>query len=227
MAAVVRSIMEGPARRRGVAVWARRAGIALLVAGLAYVMIAIWDRDALVRWMSGLSPVPFFLAMAVLPAVGAPLSPFLVVAGATFGIGLGLIGSIAAIAINLCLGYAIVHSKLRPRIEALFARFDYAIPDFTAGGRRAWRFAAAVKLAPALPSFAKMYVLAVTSVPFAIYFIVSLAISSAFAVAWIALGDSLLAHDVNHAAVAAVVIVVLAILAARWWRRRRNVSVAG
>src|SRR5262245_32848199 len=106
--------MQDPAARRGVAVWARRAGIAVLVVGLGYVTVSIWDRDALVRWMSEAAPAPFFLAMAVLPAIGVPLSPFMIVAGATFGIWVGLIGSIAAIAINLCICYAIAHSTLRP-----------------------------------------------------------------------------------------------------------------
>ncbi len=216
--------MANPAPRRGVAVWARRAGIAALVVVLGYVMISIWDRDALVRWMSAVSPVPFFLVMAVLPAIGAPLSPFMIVAGAMFGIWVGLIVSIAAIAISLCIGYAIAHSKLRPRIVSLFGRFGYKVPDFTAGGRSAWRFAAAIKLTPALPAFAKMYVLAVTAVPFPIFFGVSLAISGAFAVAWIVLGDSLLAHDMNHTTVAAIAIAVLAVVAVMWWRRRRDVS---
>ena len=209
--------------RRGV-VWARRAGIALLVVGLAYVMVSIWDRDALVRWMSEASPVPFFLAMAVLPAIGVPLSPFMIVAGATFGIWLGMIGSVVAIALNLCIAYAIAHSTLRRRITSLFARFHYKVPDFTAGGRAAWRFATAIKLTPALPSFAKTYVLAVTAVPFPIYFGVSLAISMAFAVAWIVLGDSLLAHDLSEASLAAIAIAVLLVVAVMWWRKRRGVS---
>jgi uncharacterized membrane protein YdjX (TVP38/TMEM64 family) len=214
---MVVSNMGDPRRR---IVWARRLGVAALVIGLAYVIISIWDRDALVRWMSDASPVPFFLAMAVLPAIGVPLSPFMIVAGATFGVWGGLVGTIAAIALNLCLCYAIAHSKLRPRILSLFARFDYKVPDFTAGGRRAWRFAAAVKLTPAVPAFAKAYILAVTAVPFAIYFVVSLGISSAFAVAWIALGDSLLAHDVSHTTLAAIAVLVLAMVAVWWWKRR-------
>ena len=200
--------------------WARRAGIAALVVGLAYVILSIWDHDALVRWMSEASPVPFFLAMALLPAIGVPLSPFMLAAGATFGVWGGLVGSIAAIALNLCVCYAIAHSRLRRRLQALFARFDYKVPDFTAGGGAAWRFSAAVKLAPAIPAFAKTYILAVTGVPFAIYFGVSLVISSVFAVAWIVLGDSLLAHDVNLTTLAAVAIAVLVIIAVWWWKRR-------
>jgi uncharacterized membrane protein YdjX (TVP38/TMEM64 family) len=209
--------MEAP--RRGV-VWARRAGIAALVLGLGYVVISVWDRDAVVRWMSEASPVPFFVAMAVLPAIGVPLSPFQIVAGATFGIWVALIGSVAAIALNLCIGYVIAHSKLRPRIESLFERFDYKVPDFAGGGRAAWRFAAAIKLAPALPTFAKTYILAVTAVPFPIFFAVSLAISSVFAVAWVVIGDSLLSHDVNHTTIAAIAIAVLVVVAVVWWRKR-------
>ena len=202
--------------------WMRRAGTAALVVGLGYLLFAIWDRDVLVRWMNDASPVPFFLAMAVLPAIGVPTTPFMVVAGATFGIWIGLIGSIAAFAINLCIGYAIAQSALRPRLEAVFRRFDYKVPSFAGGGRTAWRFAMAIKLTPALPTFAKMYVLAITTVPFPIYFGVSLAISSLFAVAWIVLGDSLLAHDVDHATVAVIAIVALVIGAVTWWRHARR-----
>jgi uncharacterized membrane protein YdjX (TVP38/TMEM64 family) len=205
---------------RGVTVWARRAGIAALVVGLAYVIISIWDHDALVRWMSEASPVPFFLAMALLPAIGVPLSPFMVAAGATFGVWPGLVGSIAAIALNLCVCYAIAHTRLRRHLQSLFARFDYKVPDFAEGGRAAWRFAAAVKLAPAIPAFAKTYILAVTGVPFPIYFGVSLVISSAFAFAWSVLGGSLLAHDVSRTTLAAVALVLLVIIAVWWWKRR-------
>jgi uncharacterized membrane protein YdjX (TVP38/TMEM64 family) len=201
-------------------VWVRRAGIVALAVALAYLIVSIWDRDAVARWMSEASPVPFFIAMALLTSIGLPQSPFMIVAGATFGVPVALVGTIVAIAAHLCLCYAIARSKLRPRVRALFERFDYKVPDFTAGGRSAFRFAAAVKLAPVLPAFAKAYILAVTAVPFPIYFGVSLAISSVFAVAWIALGDSLFAHDVSHATIAAIAIAVLVMLALRWWRRR-------
>jgi uncharacterized membrane protein YdjX (TVP38/TMEM64 family) len=216
--------MQAP-RRDAVAV-ARWAGIAAVVIGLVYLMVSIWDRDALARWMSDAPAVPFFVAMAVLPVVGVPQSPFTVIAGATFGIWVALAGSIAAIAVNLCLGYVIAQTKLRPRIEALFRRFDYKVPDFAAGGRAAWRFAVAVKLTPALPMVAKIYIPAVTSVPFNIYFAVSLVIGTAFAAAWIVLGDSLLAHDVDHATLAAIAIVVLAVVAVIWWRKRGDDAAA-
>ena len=211
------------ARAKWVA-WVRRAGIVALVIGLGYLVISIWDRDAIVRWMGDLSPVPFFAAMAVLPVIGMPLAPFTIVAGASFGVWLALIGSVAAIAAHLCLAYALAHSKLRPRIESLFERLDYRVPNFTAGGRAAWRFAAAIKLTPVLPAVAKMYILAVTSVPFPIYLGVSLVISSAFAAAWIVLGDSLLGHEIDHVTVAAIAIAVAVVAVLMWWRKRSHAS---
>jgi uncharacterized membrane protein YdjX (TVP38/TMEM64 family) len=207
-------------------VWVRRIGIAALVLGLGYLAISIWDRDALVRWMSEASPVRFFVAMAVLPALGLPLSPFMIVAGATFGVWVALIGSLLAIAISNCIAYAIAHSGLRPRIMRLFERFDAKVPDYTEGGRAAWRFSAAIKLTPALPTFAKMYVLALTAVPFAIYFTVSVAITGAFAAAFIVLGDSLFKHDVSHATLALVALVAIAVVAVVWWRKRRVTDAA-
>jgi uncharacterized membrane protein YdjX (TVP38/TMEM64 family) len=146
----------------------------------------------------------------------------LIIAGATYGLAAGLIGSLLAISLNLCICYAVAHSKLRPLIQKLFDRFEYKVPDFTAGGRRAWRFAAAIKLTPALPAFAKMYILAVTAVPFAIYFTVSLAISGVFAAVLLGLGDSLFAHDVNHTVLAVIAISLLTIVALKWWQKRRN-----
>jgi uncharacterized membrane protein YdjX (TVP38/TMEM64 family) len=206
------------------AVWVRRAGIAVLVIGVAYLVFSIWDHDAFMRWIQDASPVPFFLAMAVLPAIGVPLTPFMVVAGATFGFWGGLIGTAVAVSINLFIAYAIAHSALRPRLDALLRRFDYKVPDFTGGGRAAWRFSAAIKLTPALPTSAKHYMLAVTSVPFAIAFLVSVGITIVFAVAWVLLGESLLSHDVSNTTLAAAAICVLALVAVMWWKKRRGVT---
>src|SRR5262245_17784212 len=133
---MVASVVEE--NRRRFLVWARRAGILALAIALAYLIIAIWDRDAFGGWMPRVSPIAFFLAMAILPAFGAPQSPFLIIAGATYGVAVGLIGSLLAIALNLCICYAIAHSKLRPLLLRVFERYDYKVPDFTAGGRRAW-----------------------------------------------------------------------------------------
>jgi uncharacterized membrane protein YdjX (TVP38/TMEM64 family) len=216
--------MAQPARRSSIASWLRNTGIALAVVAFAYVVLVIWDREALVRWMNEASPLWFFLAMAVLPAIGVPLSLFLIVAGATFGVWGALIGSLVAITICHCIGYALAHSKLRPALVRLFDRLGYEVPDFTAGGAKAWRFAATIKLTPALPTFAKMYVLALTAVPFPIYLTVSLVVTGAFAIAFIVLGDSLFAHDGSEITVAAIAVVVLAAVAVVWWKRRRDVS---
>src|SRR5262249_18355238 len=68
--------------------WRRWIGWGLaLVAAAAVALVAwsVWDREAMAAWKRQLAPFPFFVAMTVLPAFGLPLTPFLVLAGATFG----------------------------------------------------------------------------------------------------------------------------------------------
>src|ERR1043165_1329065 len=61
-------------------------------------------------------PLPFFLAMAFLPMVGCPLSPFTLVAGPVFGPTMGVGNVIAcailAVAVNVALSYWIADRAL-------------------------------------------------------------------------------------------------------------------
>jgi hypothetical protein len=64
----------------------------LVLAGLVYVLretgaLAALQRLPYRRWVeqiAALGPVPFLLALAILPAFGAPVSLFYVIAGAVF-----------------------------------------------------------------------------------------------------------------------------------------------
>src|SRR5262245_52079032 len=105
------------------------AGAALV--GLALLLGSIWDHDAALDWLAQARPLPFFVALAILPAIGAPLSPFFLLAGVSFGILLGLIGSGVALALNLALCYWIAHGSVRDRLRSLLRRrFNYELPDF-------------------------------------------------------------------------------------------------
>ena len=94
--------------------WLKRILGVLGVATLALVAWWVWDRDAMMAWKEEAGPVAFFGAMAVLPAIGIPVTPLFVLAGATFGVGPGLLGSGVALGLNLALCYAIARSALRP-----------------------------------------------------------------------------------------------------------------
>lgn len=198
--------------------WVLRALAAGTVLVLAVLLWNAWDYQAFIAWREEADALPFFLAMALLPAVGVPITPFFIVAGATFGVHIGLAGSAAALTGNLLLCYWIARSGLRPWLAGLLARTRYRIPDFEKG-EGALRFALLVKLAPGVPVFIKHYLLGMAGVPFAIYFAVSAAITGLYGGAFVVLGESLLDHDVGGSA-AAIAVLALVALAIYLWRRR-------
>ncbi len=205
-------------RRSTLATWARRVLGAATLLVLAVLIWNAWDHQAFIAWREEAGVVPFFLAMALLPALGVPITPFFIVAGATFGTFVGLTGSVIALSANLLLCYWIARSGLRPWLTRLLARTRYDIPDFEEG-KGALRFTLLVKLAPGVPIFIKHYLLGLAGVPFWIYFAVSGAITGLYAGAFVVLGDSLLEHDLGTSAMALAVLVVIA-LAIYLWRRR-------
>ena len=58
------------------------------------------DVRTAVDWIAGLGPLPFFAAMAILPSLWAPVSPFLILAGALYDMPLALLGSGLALSKN-------------------------------------------------------------------------------------------------------------------------------
>jgi uncharacterized membrane protein YdjX (TVP38/TMEM64 family) len=192
---------------------------AVAVVGLLLVLWLVWDVPAMMAALRSAGPVPFFAVMAVAPAFGAPLTPFFLLAGASFGVGVGVVGSLLALGLNLCLCYWIARSALQRRLESLLRRFDYELPCFEEGGGSAVRFTLVVKLAPGLPGTVKHYGLALAGVPFPIYFFVSMLVTGLYGGSIVVLGESVLEHDVSQALVVGALIVALG-GAVTWWRSR-------
>jgi uncharacterized membrane protein YdjX (TVP38/TMEM64 family) len=198
----------------------KRAAAVAALAALAFLLWSVWDREAVVSWMQHARPLPFFAVMAILPAFGVPFTPFFILAGASFGDRVGLLGSGLALASNLVLCFWIARSGLRPRLLSLLRRFGYELPDFGGDGKDAVRFALMVKLAPGIPAFVKTYGLGVAGVPFRLYFAASMLITGAYAVLLVVLGESLLEHDLRRTLVAGGALVVA--LAVAFWALRRG-----
>jgi uncharacterized membrane protein YdjX (TVP38/TMEM64 family) len=193
------------------------AAIAALIAG--WILWSAWDHRAVMDWISRLRPVPFFVAMALAPAVGFPFTPLFLFAGASFGPVVGLAGSMIALAVNLVVCFAIAR-RMRGPLRALLRRFKYELPDFADRERASLRFAFAVKAAPGVPMFVKHYGLGLAGVPFVPYFVVALGVSGIYAAASVIVGNSLLDHDLGLTAVA--VAVLAAATAVVVWLRRRT-----
>jgi uncharacterized membrane protein YdjX (TVP38/TMEM64 family) len=199
----------------------KRALTVAALVGLALLLWTVWDREAIASWMSQARPLPYFAAAALLTTIGMPITPIFIVAGATFGVRIGLIGSLLALAASLAVTYWIA-LLLRPWIESLLRRFDRELPDLGQARKSALRLTVMVKLTPGIPSFLKSYGLAVAGVPFPLFLGVSLLITGAYAAALVVLGESLLEHDVGRIVALAAAIAFLVGLGLRLRRRSRD-----
>jgi uncharacterized membrane protein YdjX (TVP38/TMEM64 family) len=142
-------------------------------------------------------PLPFFAAMALLPAVGFPLAPFVVAAGPVFGptIGIGpvILGTVGAVMVNVALSYWISGRLLRPWIRRIVAWLGYRLPEIR--GKSAWNATLVVRIVPGPPFFLQSYLLGLARIPFGVYMCVSTLVPSAYVVGVILFGDALARGD--------------------------------
>lgn len=135
-------------------------------------------------------PGLFILMMILLPMLGFPISPFLLLAGIKFGPywASGITGLIFAA--HLIMSYLLTHSFLRPQIASLLARGNYRIPELHA--KRHLTFSIIFMAIPGLPYTVKNIALATLRIPFLIYFSVGLACNFVLALPFIGLGHTVI-----------------------------------
>jgi uncharacterized membrane protein YdjX (TVP38/TMEM64 family) len=189
----------------------RHFGVAQLVAWL----------DQFVALIRDLGPWAFFTAMVLLPAAGAPLSAFNLVAGEAFAPRMTMPGVIAAvivaIGINLALTYWLARYAFRPLLTRLIGTYGYTVPRLEA--KNAITVSLLVRLTPGPPFFFQSYLLGLAEVPFRIYMIVSWLAVLPLALAVVMLGKA--AREGNLGRIAAVAgLMVAAVVAVQVVRRR-------
>ncbi len=185
--------------------------VVLVFLGALYALGLQIDQEALREWKETAPPHLFFSALAILPLIGLPTTPFFMVAGATYGIPVGLAGTAIALSVNLLLSWGIAASGLRPIVEKILAKTKHKLPEI--GNNRGVRFTFLVRMVPAMPNFVKNYLLCLARVPFPIYFGLSIAISFVYAVPFILLGESIFDQDIFTLGIAVGVLVVLSAVA--------------
>jgi uncharacterized membrane protein YdjX (TVP38/TMEM64 family) len=198
----------------------------ILVAG-----IVLWrhfevraQMDRVVEMLRAAGPVPFFVAMALLPAVGFPLSAFTLVAGPVFGptmgIGAVILCAILAVTFNVALMYWVAARALRPTVSRLVQWLGYRLPE-EIQPRTAWPAILVLRLVPS-PFCVQSVLLGLARVPFGPYMLVSIIVPSAYATAVITMGDALMRGDrwamVGAGALFIIVGIVLHVLRKRFQR---------
>lgn len=185
--------------------WIKQIGVrqlAYIVAGLALLIaFSLLAREVpvqtVVEFLRDMGPVPFFIAMALLPVIGFPVTPFYLLAGATFGIWMSLAGTALSQALNLLVAYWLARRYLRGWIEKLVKGAQYKIPEVQP--KNFVNFTILVKITPGPPNFLKSFILGLARIPFGIFFIVSWPTTMGYAMGAIIFGDSLMTGDLSQA----------------------------
>jgi uncharacterized membrane protein YdjX (TVP38/TMEM64 family) len=132
--------------------------------------------------------------MALLPAIGFPISVFNLTAGTAFAAQLGLPGVLAAagvaLAVNIALTYWLARYGLRPWIEEMISRTKYKIPVVPPDEQK--EIILLVRVTPGPPFFLQSFLLGVAEVKFLPYLLISWPIAFVYSTGFIVFGDAIL-----------------------------------
>jgi uncharacterized membrane protein YdjX (TVP38/TMEM64 family) len=165
--------------------------IAMVIVALAAVL---WiyrdrvDREAIVAFAEGLSLPWYIAALFLLPLIGFPITPLLVVAGIRFGFAGGMALAAGAIFFHHVISFRVTHGLFRDRLRNRLARAGHEIPAIDPK-HQAW-FTALFAAIHGPPYAAKLYLLALTDVPFRIFLWVGAPIYAFFCVIPIGAGSA-------------------------------------
>lgn len=166
-------------------------------------------------------PWIYFSAMAVFPALGAPMMMFTIPAGEAFAAQMGLGGviaaTLAAITVNLMLTYWMARYALRPLLTGLLKKYGYSVPKVTPGN--ALMITLVVRLTPGTPFPLQGYILGLAEVPFRLFMIVSWLAVLPWAVGAIVLGRGVLNGNFK-AVVIGIGVIIVAMAAVHFIRKR-------
>ena len=146
------------------------------------------DRESIVEFAEGLSLPWFMAALLLLPLIGFPITPLLVVTGIRFGFGGGMAVATGAVLFHNALAFRLTHGWFRDRLRNRLARSGYAIPAIDPK-HQCW-FTGLFTAIHGPPYAAKLYLLALTDIPFRIYFWVGAPIYAFFCVVPIGAGSA-------------------------------------
>jgi uncharacterized membrane protein YdjX (TVP38/TMEM64 family) len=204
-------------RRRLVAVAA-----AMLLAGLLAMLWRLWGPEmrAFFDWALGRggSPVLFLVLFAALPLLGFPVTAFLVLLGARFGITEGLLIMGAGMAIHLLAAFWVAHSFLHGPMMRLLQWMNYRLPQVPEE-RVAW-FSLIFMAVPGLSYCLKNYILPLAGVPLRWFFLSGFFIQGAMGIPFVVAGDAMAAESLLL--LVGVFGVLLVGYAVVWRLRKRN-----
>jgi len=191
--------------------------LAALAAWFLYVHRADLSRETLSAYGRGLPAIWFVLAFLILPLVGFPMSIFLVLAGIRFGFGGGMALTAAGMFFHHFASYRLVHGWFREPVRRRLEKAGHAIPPIKEK-HRIW-FTALFAAIHGPPYAAKLYLLALTDLPFAIYFWIAAPVYILFGAVTVGAGSAVMNFDPTWIYILVGVFTV--ILLGGYWLKRR------
>jgi len=204
-------------------------GVGALAGAIA--LIVLWtqtdDPVAYLKSLPGMIqaflqsvPAPiYWLAFAVLPVFGVPLTVFYLTALPILGVnglGWGLLGAYSALLTNMALAYALGRYLLRPWLEPLLQARGWAIPQTSPGQQT--KVIVVTRLSP-VPYVFQNYALSVAGFGFGRYLGWSILTQGLIGLGMMLLGEAFLAGGFKYA-LPAVFLIVVAWVGLPWLRQR-------
>ena len=174
-------------------------------------------REALVAYGKDLPAGWFVAAFLILPLAGFPLSIFLLLAGIRFGLGGGMAVSAAGVVFHHIAAYRLTHGLFRERLRQRLKRAGHAVPPIKAE-HRGWLTALFAAI-HGPPYAAKLYLWALTDVPFRIYVWVGAPVYIVFCLVPVGAGSAVM--NFNPTWIYILVGVAALFLLGGYWLRRR------
>jgi len=122
----------------------------------------------------------FYIGQALLPLLGFPIIPFLVIGSLTFNFWGVLLGTAIAQSIQIGLAYVIGRKFLKGTVKNLSEWFEF--PMFKLKSMDQVKFIFFIKLIPGLSQTLRHYILAIYDVPFKPYYLISWSMSMVFSI---------------------------------------------
>ena len=186
--------------------WLRLVAVGLLGVGLLYCMTGGREKlDAVLAQVRVLGPVWFYVIFTVATSLGVPTSPFLLVGGATFGVGANLAGVIVSYMVNLAATYWLGRTVFADLLRQLLAKVQlpWKVPQ-----QVSWQVIALVRTTPGLPYVVQSCLLASVCARFWLYYLVSLPVVLMWACLFVFLGRSVHSAEVKLVVLATFLLLV-------------------
>lgn len=152
-----------------------------------------------------------FIVIALGTLIGIPVAPFYVAAGSLWGVeGLPIV--MLGLGVHLLGSLLLTNGVARPLISGILKKLEHKkkLPILEATKMNSLKMTLLIRMFPGVPLCIKSYTLAWMKVPLVLYFIVSLAIESLWALGFMLAGESFMHGQwVNLAGAIAFIILLI------------------